>query len=152
MLQMCQTSEQAPYYAVIVSLIPQNEIDAAWPVAVKHLEPAILTSGGRYTLETVYNAIKAGDMQLWMVNEMASCVSHIGEYPTGQLWGSVKLMGGAEMALWFHPAMDAIEAWAAELGCVGMEPGGRPGLGMYLRERGYRDAHRSWVKELPHAR
>ena len=113
----------------MIQLIGPDQLNAVWRDAVTWLEPAIKRSGGRYTLPTVYDALKRGDMQLWTVGD-AYCVTEVANYPAMKVI-CLHFLGGRNMARWIHEIAH-IEEWARLHGCECVEITGRPGWALAL--------------------
>lgn len=113
----------------MIALIPPEGINALWRSAATWLEPAIKRSGGRYTLPTVYDALKRGDMQLWTVGD-AYCTTEIANYPALKVL-CITHLGGRGMERWIHEIAH-IEDWGRSHGCERVEITGRPGWALAL--------------------
>lgn len=113
----------------MIQLIAPDQINAVWRDAVTWLEPAIKRSGGRYTVPTVYDAIKRGDMQLWTVGD-AYCTTEVACYPALTVL-CINHLGGRNMGRWIHEIAH-IEEWGRSQGCERVEIVGRAGWAMAL--------------------
>ena len=56
--------EEYPDY--VISLIPINLLYTVWDDAKPHLEKAVSRSGGRWTIDYVYQALVNDEQQLWV--------------------------------------------------------------------------------------
>lgn len=88
-----------------------------------------------HTLEHVRAAIEANEAQLWPMSD-AAVVTEIKVYPTGARMLSYWLAGGSlESIIRLHRF--AIEPFAIDKKCVGIEVKGRRGWARTLREQGF---------------
>ncbi len=126
---------------------------AAWPHALRMLEPCLELDGGRYDAQALHNAIQRGDMQLWFAGPVDGAFSpslaittEIRVYPC-QKWLNIKYVGGQGLPFAFD-FLGTIEDWARAQGCVGCEGYGRPEWSRVLQSRGYQERGRSYDKRF----
>ncbi len=115
-------------------------IDSVWPIAWALLAPCVELDGGRYDEESVKEAIRRGDMQLFLAGPVGSAqnlaiTTEIRVSPR-QKWLNIKYVGGRGLPFAFD-FLGAIETWAETQGCVGCEGYGRPECARVLSKRGY---------------
>lgn len=124
-------------------------IDAVWPVVWKCLAKAVALTEGRFDETSVKEAIRVGDMQLWMAGALKDSLAVTTElivYPR-QKWCRVVFVGGEGLPFAFD-FLGTIEAWAKTQGCVGVEAGGRPEWGRLLQKRGYTGYGHAFQRKL----
>jgi len=110
--------------------VPAVEAHLYWPTLSEQLKPAVDRSQGRYTLDSVLEAIENRKMQLWFVPAKCSCVTQITNYPNKQIC-TLMFCGGHDMDEWVHH-LETIEDWARSEGCDAMEIYGRKGWARVL--------------------
>ena len=129
-----------------------------WP-HIRHLVADAIDHGSSILdLQSVHDAIAAGDMQLWIAwagppdkpDIRAIAVTEIRNGPRAKVCG-VFLCTGAGRENWQHH-LATIEAWAAAAGCDGMKLLARPGWKRPLAPAGYRMTHVMLEKEIHHER
>lgn len=127
-------------------VVPQvwNDI---WPL----LSPCVDLDGGRYDEDTLFEALRLGDMQLWVAGDGSYpprlvVTTEIRVYPC-QKWLNIKYVGGKGLPFAFD-FLGTIEAWAREQGCCGCEGGGRPEWSRLLAKQGYRDRGLAYEKRF----
>lgn len=124
-----------------------------WPEVEELLAPAITRSGGRLSPATVFDALWAGDMQLWLAydregNPIGAVVTEIAIYRTGLKTVRGLLLGGRDMQTWLPAVAHEIEAWARGHGCRYVEGGGRKG---FERATGWKAVGTEYEKDLSDA-
>jgi len=113
--------------------IPSKDIDEVWSEAGPILQRA-LDHMGRYTLESIYEAIIEHGMQLWLItNEQeikAVVVTSVVDYPLKKVLDITFVAGdGAKEWIEFIAAFESI---AKEKGCSEIDCSGRKGWGKLL--------------------
>jgi hypothetical protein len=120
---------------VSIWLVPTSQVAALWPDVAPWLALALEHPAARHTPSGVLAALQSGDMQLFVAHEgnriiAAATTMHV-TYSGGG-WMAVLLCGGKGLDEWGPDGIAAIEAWARQCGCVGVEIIGRPGWSMAL--------------------
>lgn len=109
-------------------------IHEAWDM----LEPAAARNG-LYTQESLWAALKQGEMQLWLAeinDELAmALVTEIADYPARRQC-TIVMAGGKHLDR-FMPFLGTIEAWARSSGCHRIRIEGRGGWQRKLGSHGY---------------
>ncbi len=145
-----QTARQhpAPEFIAVRSAL----VDIYWAAAWELLRPAVARNG-LYTEESIRNALRAQEMQLWMVETgdeyTMAAVTEIAQYPARKI-GVVLFMGGANLDREIQ-FLDEIEGWARAHGCDRFVNWGRPGLRKKLEQRGYQFESIAMVKDFTDA-
>ena len=115
--------------------VPAQEVGKWWDKAAPEIERAV-KRGGRYTVQSVKDAILERRMQLWLAVEngevICVCVTEILVYPRGKV-GSVFITTGRDYDKWAH-YMLALTNWARANGCYRMEAWARPGWFRILKK------------------
>lgn len=134
-------------YGVVSAEVPKY-----WPRVCGWVAKACERSRGRYHPTDVYKAVLAREWQLWVglqEGKVVACgVTEIIRYP-GKKYARIIMGGGAEPRRW-KPLVDGIEAWAAEMGCNGVESSARSGWWrlLYRGLRGWKNTHCFLEKEF----
>lgn len=110
-----------------------GEIDEIWPLIEDELWRVIVMTGGDHTLLTVKNALRNGDMQLWVLwadeDHMAArmvVVSEVYSFASGRKWCEIAFCAGHDHRTFVY-CLHVIEQWAKSLGCLGIRIIGRRG-------------------------
>ncbi len=114
-----------------IGLIAPSDAGLVWSLAASLLELAVPYSGGRYTLEDMYDQISRGDQLLWLVAEnprqpIAAFTTRVVEYPSSKSL-SCQFCGGERMDEWISQCDDLLARFAKDAGCDFIELTGRPG-------------------------
>jgi len=124
--------------------VPADQVGEWWDKAAPEIARA-LSRGGRYTVESIKEAILDRRMQLWLAVEgeavLCVCVSEVLNYPVGRV-GSVFICTGRNYDQWAHYMLD-LTKWAKAEGCFRMEAWARPGWFRILKNiiKGLRMPH-----------
>ena len=115
---------------MIVTLVPGLDADRQWRLVLKHLGPAIATSGGRWQPEDVLMELRLGMAQLWVAMEgetlYGAAITYLRVYPRMKTV-FIGWLGGAESDRWLDQFDAAIQRWGRENGCSRLELAGRKG-------------------------
>ena len=135
-----------------VSIVPGNHVNNVWESVRGFLAPAVKVTNGRYMLYDVYEASKAGTMQLWIAfddkNEIIGCeVTTITDYPSKRVLTSL-FTGGRNIRLWKDPMMAMLVRWAEDNGCTAIEGYGRKGWLKMLDSYGVKQALIMFEKDI----
>ena len=112
--------------------IPAREVPVVWAAVADQIKIATELSGGRHTPETVKEACRNAEMQLWCVIDpkrnriVAVLVTEVKTFKTGLKVCELVLLAGRQRDKWVHLVKD-IERWAHSLGCVKTQALGRDG-------------------------
>jgi hypothetical protein len=124
-----------------------------WPM----LEPCVELDGGRYDEDSLFEAIRLGDMQLWLAGyarggalaPSLAVTTEIRVYPK-QKWLNIKYVGGKGLPFAFD-FLGTLEAWGRAQDCVGCEGYGRPEWARILQRSGYRERGLGYEKRFQDA-
>ena len=113
------------------------------------LEKAVERSGGRLSVNYLFDSLGAGASQLWLGIadariEMA-LVTYITKYPSGLISCQILVLAGERPDIWLE-CEPLIEKWARSRGCAKIEACARPGWERVARH--YRKRYVMLEKEL----
>lgn len=124
--------------------IPSRELglvqDQVWPFLENFAERSL----GRVTAEGLFEAIRVRDRQLWVLGDWQAVVLT----SVGRESVTIEHCAGTDREDWQQEVDETICAWARSLGKRRVFSLARPGWAKYARERGFREIHREWVKEI----
>ena len=128
-----------------VLIVPQDDINKVFPIVRDYLDKAAKLSGGRYTIEEVYENVRFNNQQLWIAfNDteiVASAVTELISYSKIKtLVGH--FIGGKDLESWKQPIVDALAKFAKAEGCDRIEFMGRRGWGKPLKKIGWQESYR----------
>jgi len=116
-------------------LVPTRLVPAVWDDVAPILKPAVELAAGRHSLETTFDQLRSGHMQLFVAVQddaaKAAAVTQVLEYPNAN-WLVVLFCAGKGLPEWGRDGIEAIEDWARRCGCSGVEIVGRAGWAMAL--------------------
>ncbi|OQW38095.1 MAG: hypothetical protein A4E20_04795 [Nitrospira sp. SG-bin2] len=114
----------------MIWLVPTDRIVEVWPDAEPILRPVTELPACRCTLKGTFAKLRTGQRQLFVSVEqgtiVAAAVTCITSYDVGD-WLTVVLCGGKGLEEWGREGIEAIEDWAEQCGCIGVEMIGRDG-------------------------
>lgn len=127
-----------------VTIVPQEDINKVFPIVRNYLDKAARLSGGRYTIEEVYDNVRFKGHQLWIAfndNEIvASAVTEIVAYSKIKtLVGH--FIGGKDLESWKQAIVDAMAKFAKAEGCDRIEFMGRRGWSKPLKKIGWKESY-----------
>jgi len=139
--------------ATRVYLVPHDLYAAVEPDVRGLLAPVVARSGGRETMDAVWESIEAGHHQLWMIfNESGgldgAMVSHIKAYTQKRML-VINWLAGDNMADWIDEVLDALEQFAKLNECGGLELVGRHGWMRFLKGHGWETPYIMCERKLP---
>lgn len=142
-------SEKTP--DIVIIPVPQGMIDLIWDEAKGHLEAAIKTARGKFTLEDVRRGIEAGVYLLWVVMDgkevIAVITTRIIEYPTCRAM-ALDWIGGRRMKEWIEMSNKVMVDHARANGCTHMEGYGRPAWIRWNGKYGWKEDYTSFRLEI----
>jgi|TARA_Y100001951_G_C11162351_1_gene195484 hypothetical protein len=126
---------------VKAALVPAGLVDTCWDEVAPMLERATDRSGGRYSIEDVYNKIVNEIAHLWVALEgkeiVAAFVTEITAYGQKKML-TVQFAGGSKMIEWVGEIDSIFRRWALDNGCSGVELTGRKGWVKALEGLGWK--------------
>jgi hypothetical protein len=121
-----------------------------WPVAKEYLKASIAMNRGALNEEDVYNLIQSKDMQLWGIHDgdlKAVFTTQIVNYQREKRLRLV-MIGGHEVDRWEQITSEAMDKFAKENDCSGIELWGRRGWVKRLKKYGYEEYETVVIKHL----
>lgn len=135
--------------------IQHDKVDRlTWKIVGRMLEPAIARSNGQFTLESVYDAIKNRDMQLWVTVDdkrrqiLTAMVTAIRVLPTDKV-AHLMFVGGTEMKHSYQ-FLPGVCEWAKANGCTAVQSHVRKGFRKMLKPHGFNFVARTEFGDLIH--
>ena len=126
---------------MIVTVVPRDALDAAWPDARALLEDAVKTQRHSYHITDVYEGIQTGMYELWFVVDedkpVAAFTTRIVRMPNCKTL-SMDWVGGANMSEWLPDALEILTRYAKDHNCRHLEGYGRKGWGRALEKFGWK--------------
>lgn len=140
---------------VKITDVKTEDVELIFPQVKEHLEEALRYGLGEYSIDDIYIGLVTGLMHLWIAYETggkikASAVCEIRNFPQKKVC-HILLMGGQDMASWFH-AHEAVEEWAQENGADVMTAYTRKGMVKLVGHLGYTEQYMVITKELTERR
>ena len=145
-----EIKEEDPEY--VITLVPANYINTVWQESKPHLEKAVIKSGGRWEIESVYQALLKDEQQLWITMNrddkiLGIATTQFVRYPNS-LMCAIQYIGGDEFKEWAFMLGMKLEAWAKDSGCDGIEGTARFGFWKWLSRLGWRKAYTVFEKRF----
>lgn len=140
---------------MIVSMVPIEYVDREWGRVANLLCKAIVYSGGRWDIGSVYQEIKAGNQHLFIVydedeEEMKAAWTSKFVYHPGVKSLQTLFIGGSGYDKWFHEVNEFIKNWAKDNDCKFVEFIGRKGWERKLKKIGWTPEYLSYRMEIEH--
>jgi hypothetical protein len=130
---------------VNVRQIPAAQLPIAWPLIERRVATALKHSGGTYEADDVYDAIAAGEWQLWDDGVSITC-TRVAEYPARRVL-FIMLSAGSIVSI--QTIWPALERFARANGCKDIRWMGRPGWRRSGKlPKGWRHTHDVIMVEL----
>lgn len=129
--------------------VRHDDLERYWPTAKPFVEMAAKSAKHSYDIEEIEGDILARLAQLWLVPDAGmitgAIVTYTYEVTNGEMC-EVRYAGG-EMTAGLV-ALETIEDWARDIGCIAMRVDGRGGWAKKLRPYGYGEIKRTLEKDL----
>jgi hypothetical protein len=121
--------------------VPPELVDVVWSDAGPILAQAVETSGGRYTIDAVYEALKVQHIALWLVLDqnakiVAALTTRVVQLPTTRMM-AMDWLAGKDMKAWLPMVQKTLEQYGKEYGCTEMQAYGRKAWGRVLGRHGW---------------
>jgi hypothetical protein len=121
-------------------IIPRQEVEQFWPLALPMLAPAIARSGGRMSDATVYASVMSGSHLMWATTDgpdiAAVATTRVAQYPLKKML-VVECLGGNRMMEWLENLTSTLRDFAKDSGLDGLEMYGRHGWSKALAAYGW---------------
>lgn len=125
----------------LVSLVPQDHIDAVWPAVEPFVVKALEYASGKYKPEDVRDLVTEYGYPLWIAfnNEgiKGMVITRFMQYPRKK-YLFLEFCGGTDGFSWKAPMLSTLRSWAKDNGCDGIEGAGREGWQKVFESDGYR--------------
>jgi len=133
------------------SAVPYEVLDVVWADAAPLLAKAVETSGGRYTIDSVYKSISGRHLALWLVMEnttpIAALTTRVVQLPTMRAL-AVDWLGGTRMKEWLPLITETLKQYAKDSSCAELHGYGRRAWSRWLEPHGWRQDHIVYSMEL----
>lgn len=134
-----------------ISLVPPEQVFPIWKDVRGWLEPAVETSGGRWTMEHLCASLAMGQTSLWIAFDDEKIhgvlTTEVVQYPAKRML-AMHFLGGEDFDAWYGEMLRSITRYAAEGGCDGIEGVARFGFWKWLQEDGFEKSSAFYEKEI----
>lgn len=140
---------------MLISAVPPELINKAWPKVEKMIKEAMDRVPGRYTTTHLQLLLREARAVLWIILDdrngsdeiIGAITTSIYNLPQGRVLAA-EFAGGRDAARWTGDAARVIENYAKDMGCKKVEYIGRKGWMRWLKPRGYKLLHCTFEKDL----
>ena len=136
---------------MIISSVPKEVVDFVWQDVCKVLHKSVETSGGKFTMDDIYDGVVNDMYGLWIVMEnkkvIAAITTRIIEYP-GKRGMAMDWIGGTRMLEWLPMAQRTLQKFAKENNCKRIAVHARPGWQPFLKTKGWDVKRYLYTKEI----
>lgn len=141
-----------PEYGNVITAVPPEMVKDIWPDVADFLEPAVDRSHGRWSMPALYDAVKNGSQQLWIVYEQGAPIkgvatTEIQVYPNRRML-AVQYLGGKDLDGWAFDMLSKLEDFAKATKCQGIEATARKGFWKWMKDYNYQEAYTVFEKEV----
>jgi len=125
-----------------ITLVPPEYVHALRFDVSNYLEKAAARSNGRWSLDTLLDAIVKQYQHLWLAFDKNNQIDGVGttefiSYPCKRML-AVQFLGGSNFNDWVWDMIERFNGWAKDNYCDGIEVTGRSGFGKWLEQDGYK--------------
>ena len=139
---------------MICTAVPREAIDIVWGDVSSLLNKAILTSGGKYHIDDIYENLTKGYYNLWLIVDdkdgekvIAALTTRIIWYPNRKAM-AMDWIGGKRMMEWLPKAMDILTDFAKDCGCSHLEGYGRKAWSKELKKYNWKPENIAYRMEI----
>ena len=139
---------------MICTAVPREAIDIVWGDVSILLNKAILTSGGKYHIDDIYENLTKGYYNLWLIVDdkdgekvIAALTTRIIWYPNRKAM-AMDWIGGKRMMEWLPKAMDILTDFAKDCGCSHLEGYGRKAWSKVLKKYNWKPEYIAYRMEI----
>tara|TARA_R100001126_G_C4858221_1_gene165823 strand:- start:841 stop:1260 length:420 start_codon:yes stop_codon:yes gene_type:complete len=136
---------------MIISSVPKEVVDFVWQDVCKVLHKSVETSGGKFTMDDIYDGVVNDMYGLWIVMEnkkvIAAITTRIIEYP-GKRGMAMDWIGGTRMLEWLPMAQRTLQKFAKENNCTHLEGYGRKAWSKVLKKYNWQPEYIAYRMEL----
>ena len=139
---------------MICTAVPREAIDIVWGDVSGLLNKAILTSGGKYHIDDIYENLTKGYYNLWLIVDdkdgekvIAALTTRIIWYPNRKAM-AMDWVGGKRMMEWLPKAMEILTDFAKDCGCSHLEGYGRKAWSKVLKKYNWKPEYIAYRMEI----
>ena len=139
---------------MICTAVPREAIDIVWGDVSGLLNKAILTSGGKYHIDDIYENLTKGYYNLWLIVDdkdgekvIAALTTRIIWYPNRKAM-AMDWVGGKRMMEWLPKAMEILTDYAKDCGCSHLEGYGRKAWSKVLKKYNWKPEYIAYRMEI----
>jgi len=137
---------------VQITIVPPIHIQMLWEQVESMLIPAVESSGGRWTIDTLYESLMSAQKHLWVVfdkDNTINCVAvtAVVKYPAKNML-SIEFLGGSGIDQWAFKLLGVLGNFAKDAGCEGLEATARHGFWKWLEKDGFNRAYTVFEKRF----
>jgi hypothetical protein len=139
---------------MICTAVPREAIDIVWGDVSGLLNKAILTSGGKYHIDDIYENLTKGYYNLWLIVDdkdgekvIAALTTRIIWYPNRKAM-AMDWIGGKRMMEWLPKAMEILTDYAKDCGCSHLEGYGRKAWSKVLKKYNWKPEYIAYRMEI----
>jgi len=139
---------------MICTAVPREAIDIVWSDVSSLLNKAILTSGGKYHIDDIYENLTKGYYNLWLIVDdkdgekvIAALTTRIIWYPNRKAM-AMDWIGGKRMMEWLPKAMEILTDFAKDCGCSHLEGYGRKAWSKVLKKYNWKPEYIAYRMEI----
>lgn len=133
----------------MISLAPREHVVTLWRVIEPLVGEALKHSAGQFDRYDVLQCLLAGEMQLWVENDLKGMgVTQVIPYPRYKAVRVVLMAGKDGLGNWVEEMLGTIEAWAKSLGARRLEEVGRKGWAKVGHRCGWHEAATVMAKDI----
>jgi len=139
---------------MICTAVPREAIDIVWGDVSSLLNKAILTSGGKYHIDDIYENLTKGYYNLWLIVDdkdgekvIAALTTRIIWYPNRKAM-AMDWIGGKRMMEWLPKAMEILTDFAKDCGCSHLEGYGRKAWSKVLKKYNWKPEYIAYRMEI----
>lgn len=126
---------------------PLPDVDTYWPLVSWAFDNFEERSGGDATAERLREMVRHDERQCWVaMDDDRICAVGLTEVTEPHSRVTFDFCAGQDREGWQELMVQTIEAWAREIGSVGMRTYSRTGWTPFLRDQGFRETHRIMEK------
>lgn len=135
-----------------ITLVPSNYVHTLWDDVSGQLSKAVARSKGRWTMESLYEAIVSGRQHLWVAFNSDKKIDGVGtteliQYP-GKKMLCVQFLGGKNFNDWVWDMVEKYNDWAKDNNCSGIEATAREGFWKWLQQDGFEKSYVVYEKRI----
>lgn len=133
---------------------PARKLEEVWPMIKPYVKAVIERLQPKLTGERFVNNVLSGKWQLWVAwvpadrKVIAFMITELEQYDNGDRAAHMVIVTGDHREKWQDLALQEVEKWAIEEGCVALSGWCRPGWEGLTRQHGFKRTHVLIEKKL----